>query len=281
MPKLSNQAIRAKGADGTTYSQDVAASVSSDGNFRVAVPDELRDVICTAPNKPRMMNRSWSIYEHGSGFGTAKRPWSIEAKRLDICLATLHAAAEEFLACEVKRERVICYSVELEVAFWTMPDGEITPCGHNCRAPGGAWYKIKSREKSYSANERIEDTYKIGLAAEVWDKVSHVRPSGTKVIWEPVSAEDRFAPASPLAKLQSFCCLSLSPGTKAVKEMPYSDAASLWFHDCMISLFKMARGMDEFFSNQDNLLAIQEGRPTLLSLTAHSADNDDPKSAEE
>lgn len=259
MAKLAPQAIRAEAPDKTRFAADVAVSVTSDGKFRVMIPDELRDIVNTYANgKGGMFRSDWSIYCKTS-YADKNNPWSVEAKRLDVCVAVLQKAAEEFLLCEVKTERVILYALELSVAMFIKPDGTLSPCGYSRGAEGGTWYETKSKKQHINANSRIEDTYRIGLAAEVWDKTSHIRASGTKTTWERVTPADRFRPESPLAKLQSFCSLSIGPTTSGIKEMAYSDAAALWFHDCIMSLFRMAHSMDNFFSNEENLLAIQNG----------------------
>lgn len=266
MPKIAKQAIRAQAADKTTYAFDAEASVTTAGIFRVKVPTDLRDIVRNYQNGKGEINRSnWSIYYHGKSYAPETADWSVEAKALDICVAVLNAAAKEFLQCEVKTERVILYALELSVSFWATPDGQIYPNGYGASdGEGGRWYETRSKSQSFHASNPIPDSYKVGLGAEAWDKTSYIRSSGTKVTWEKVTAPGRFAPRTALDRLQSFSTLHLTPKTPGIKEMPYSDEAAQWFFDAMISLCRLAKGMDDFFANEDNLLAIQKGTAHLL-----------------
>lgn len=269
MPKLPKQAIRAKGEDGAEFKADSEASVTTDGLFRVKVPVELRDIVNNFSNrKGGIVRTDWNIYFHGKSYKPQEAEWSVEAARLDICLRVLNAAAADFLVCEKKTERVILYALELSVSFWATPDGQIFPNGYTGspdeEIKKGRWYEIRSKRQSFHATNPIPDTFKIGLGAEAWDKTTYTRASGAKVTWDKVTAEDRFNPKTPLAKLQAFSVLQIGPTTPGVREMPYSDAAALWFHDAMISLFKVAKNMDDFFASEDNLLAIQNGTAHLL-----------------
>lgn len=262
MPKIANQTIYAKAEDGTEYKAIVPASISASGDFRVQCPPELQEICEKFSQKPGL---HWQWYQ-SPGKYRKDDPYFIEAKQLSICQHILKTAAEEHLKCEVVRERVILYALDISCAFWRNDDGQILPSGHAASGgPPGGWYQIQSTKQDFHSANRIEDTYKIGLAARAWTRVSYIRPSGTVKKWERLHPpEGHLGYKTPLQKLQSFCSINVGPESENVRMMPYTDAAALWFHDAMLALFRMAYGFDQFFASADNLLAIQEGRASLL-----------------
>lgn len=262
MPKLPDLHLSEKAKDDSVYRCKLKCSVSASGDFRVEVPMDLKDVVVGFTTKNGGMYRStWEIY-------CAKKyektdPIFVQARTLDGAFNIVRAAAQEFLQCEEVVERFIVYAVDVECSFWINPDGSIQPNGYN-RAGSigetGHWYERKTTNEQVHAARPISDAYTIGLAARAWDRRTYKRPSGSTHVWEPVHPDDRFAPSTPLGRLQSFCSIDITHQSRGAKLMPYSDAAAVWFHDAMLSLFRIAYGLDQFFGNEDNVLAIQEGR---------------------
>lgn len=270
MPKLPNQLIAAKGPDDTRYSASVAASVSTEGKFRLQVPDELRDIVTAAHSRGNgvvdnvTQRTKWGFYErHRFQPG---QPLFVEADTLQEASRVLLDAAKEHLQCEMKTETFIIYCLEIAAPIWIEPDGKIYPSGScpSFEARAGHWHEMGS-VPTLNSNRPAKGAYRVGVGAEAWDRTSFIRPSGTTYSWSRTKCAN-FGYETPLEKLQSFVCLELTPQTAGVKKMPYTDAAALWFHDCMLSLFRIAYGMDRFFSSEQNLLAIQEGRAPLLAL---------------
>lgn len=262
MPKLPNQTITAKAEDGTTYNETVAASLGADGDFRVLCPPELQEICEKFTQKP---GESWGWFQSPGKFGK-QYPYFIESKMLATCMRVLERAASEHLLCEKKVERLILYSLDLSCSFWRNDDGEIFPSGHaSSRQVQGRWYELQATQQRFAAHNPIGSSYKIGLAARAWNRISFIRPSGTTTKWEYLTPpEGHLGYETPLQKLQSFCSISIGPKSENLHMMPYTDAAALWFHDTMLALFRMAYGMDTFFANPDNLLAIQEGTASRL-----------------
>lgn len=263
--KLPNQSIGVRAADNTTYEASIPASVSTEGVFKLKVPADLADIVQNRfqANKSKEWDADWKSTDR-------RNTTVITAATLAAAVQALQEAAAEFLASETETERFIVYRVEMAAAAWVEPDGTVLQNGYAKGATKqGRWHTFKTGP-TLSANDTVT-SYKVGIAAEVWDRTSYKRPSGTTYTWAHLSC-GAFNQHHPADRLQNFAAIHLNPAQGNVKLMPYTDAAAEWFYQAMLSVARMACAMDRFFSDPDSLAAIQEGRNPMMALTAGARD---------
>lgn len=248
MPKLSDAHIGAEAEDGQKFEAKVGVDVLTDGTFSIECPEELAD-ICE------------KIQTSGAHVGISRsgaRP-RVYAPSLKDGLRLLKAAADDYLRAEEVTERVICYTASPNVSFWEEPDGTICPngCGRK-----GKWWAGKLHGHQFDSCHRL-DSFSVGIAAKVFDKITTKRASGNRVRYVEVERDGHDKHTDPCQLLNGWTVLDVNP--KTARQMPYTPEAALFFHEVQKALCKMARSLDDFISDDEKLmLAIQAGGQLLL-----------------
>src|SRR5438128_1233686 len=118
MPALPDQWIRHEAEDGTEFRQKVTASVTTEGDFHLGVPQELFDIARVLMEDGETLKK---IAYHGCvGFARNRHGQSARlcCKSLAFGLRFLEACAEDYLKCEQVTERLILYKTRIDVNMW-------------------------------------------------------------------------------------------------------------------------------------------------------------------
>lgn len=249
MPSLPKRDICATGTDGTEFKATVGIDVLSDGTFSIELPPELE----TIANKLKVPNAHVGYARQGA----KARVYTAELKA---GMRLICAAAEDYLRAEEVTERVICYTTCINVSFWEEKGGQVAPngCGRE-----GAWWASKLYGHQFDACHRL-DSFDIGIAAKVFDKITTKRTSGDTVRYVQVERVGHDLPNDPAQLLNSWSTLDVDP--KRARQMPYSPEAALFFNDLMKTICSMARSLDSFIGDEKKLKrAIAQRTQLLLS----------------
>lgn len=264
MPALPDQHIFYKTPDRAAYfDEKVKASVTTTGEFSVGIPNSLYDIAADRSVRIIPGEKRLASFDFGT-HGIAR----IKAKRLEDALAYLKECAKEYLEAEIKTERVIAYTCDLKAAFWIDEKGEIHSNGQvsgDEEDRSGDWWspRVSSGISSFNRTHK----FSIGLAAAVYDRITSKRVSGESVEWfkcgdyHPEHHETTLSklpePDPEILLLNGFRCLQFDPGdsgTRNLKTMAYTPARAMFFYDTMRALCRMAKGMDEFFSQDQDAM---------------------------
>lgn len=236
MARLQPLKFRFESKTGETFAFTSQVSVTSEGQFRLTIPDELRDLAETKARETREI--------------VLIRPRTnlcVAGVELNACKTFVRALGEEYLRCEVIVEQVILYGLQTHVSYAKGIDGGIFP---NCELPGagGKWQGSHDRKKFFS----------VGFAAFVAEKKTYVRGASKKIEYRKAIV-DRDSCAG---RLNAFIGLTYETG--GFEEIPYSDEAAQFFYNLITGLCRMADRIESFFAdNQALSMAIAEQRPLL------------------
>ena len=256
MAKLKPLLLEEKSESGEEMRFAAPVTVGVSGIFRAVCPRELEPSL-EGLRKAKAISAGFEV--------DVRENLVVFGSRLDEVEATIRAAMKDHLKCEVKVERIIAYSFASQVSYYHGLDGEIHPNGaYDTKAVGNG--SVGARWGGHIGQYDSVDHYSIGIFAQVLDKTSYIRPSGTKVKYENAAADDD---ASFHGKLDAL--LKLTPAENRdgkFSEMPFSEDAAKFFYESMIGLCKIAHRMEAFFSNPAKVAAAIESRAgSVLSLT--------------
>lgn len=248
MAKLNEQWISAKAADDTRLDLKLPCFVDSGGKFSLVL-DQYEAVIESAAQLAKD-GKNWP----GIEVQFHKGRWCALGKELDKLTKFVHAAALDSISGTELHERVIVYNISTVVSFWANQDGSIHPNGGSPEAGEGDWWKPGLGAFQLSSLHTT-DLFSIGLCAGVFDKITTTRATGKTLRYEFVKAEhqNEEQESTPSGRLNSFRGLEFNPEDAAMKEMPYSDEAALFFYDTMMTICKLARNLDAFFADDNRL----------------------------
>jgi len=227
---------------------DVTVNINSNAEFYCRVPEEVlpyfdpcryeKGIIC-------QMDRSKKLAIYATSF------------------ATLEAALIKALtACNqpvVTEEHVIRYNIESHVTFAQNEEGGIFP---NAGFEGATWSRVddadgKKKYGDHHATQGSEGGYSLTIGAKAMTKVTTAIGDRVSVEYRPYykGANHLSNTANAATLLNSWCSFSLP---KHPKEMPYSDAAAMFFHNLMLGMAKLSKQIQEATFNQEDLLLLIE-----------------------
>lgn len=234
------------------FSSDVA--VDGDGIFSITVPDELAE-------SGGALSRS-DEYKGQVFITKARTNWRVSGRDLGKCDLFVRAAIDNHLAATVTRELVILYTYSAMVTFARASDGSIHPNG-TYAGPGAQWAGNRNIHAHTAPRE-----FSVGLAARVVEKVTHTRPTGSKVVYERATGGSSHFEDHPINRLNGWI---VHIDTNAAHEMPYSVPAAEFFNRMMTAMCQLGAQIEDFLSDRERLqLAIERGAG-LLPAPAKSA----------
>lgn len=259
---------------GETFQFKAPITVDARGMFTVNLPDEL---VVTA--QAYLKQPKWNGHVT---LDQARVNWRVQARVLDEVECFIVDVIAEHLAVEVTKELVIRYRYENNTAGARSADGSLHPDGHWAAKEGE---RTDTKSWEWAGNQNIHATnrpslFGVGVVAVVYQKVTYKRPSGSRVEYTydlPGSHWDR----NPMRRLNSF--IVDRPDTRSayrgimtngrspsdeVFEIPYSDAAAIFFSDLMVAMLRLGEQMDAFVGDRNNLqIAIDKGFNLLAAPT--------------
>lgn len=243
MPKLIDQHFKVEHGGATFETKGLTALVDSSGkNFSIELDDRLAEIA-------RKIHGNCTL-------GTSHGKLRVCGKSIQDCQKFIRACIDEYLACEVRVEKVICYKLTTRLTFWRNADGTLRPNGAG--ATDGGW------ENTFTKNVNAThptDSFSLGLAAKVFIKTSYHRSTGVTAKYEEV--KPGHYPETPEEMLNSFAALHFKP--EVCDEMPYSDEAAMFFVNSLLGMCRVADQFHQLFGNKERLQnAIAAGGAPLL-----------------
>ena len=249
MPSLPARQIQAEGNDGTKFTATIGIDVLGDGTFSIELPPELE-----------VIAKKLKVPNAHVGYARMGAKARVYATELNAGIRLIRDAAEDYLRAEEVTERVICYTACINVSFWEEPDKQVAPngCGRK-----GQWWSSKLHGQQFDACHRL-DSFDVGIAAKVFDKITTKRTSGDTVRYVQVEREGHDLTDDPAQLLNGWTTLDVN--AERARQMPYTPEAALFFNDLLKTLCTMARSLDSFIGDEKKLkLAIAQRTQLLLT----------------
>lgn len=274
MPTVKTREFKHTGKSGETFTFKEAISVDSKGEFSVNIPEELKDTAVALVLQP-----IWK------GHVSVEQPrvyWRVQGKVLDTVERFVEELLREHLTVETTEELVIRYRYENNTTGARAEDGSFHPNGHWASTPG-EHSSDPERSWEWAGNRNVHASnrpslFGVGVVARVYKKTTYTRPSGSKVLYSndlPGSHWDK----NPMNRLNDFIVQApdklsgnsaglMTGGERSASdllhEMPYSDAAAVFFADLMLAMLRLGQQLDAFVGDRDQLqLAIDRGANLL------------------
>lgn len=248
MAKLKSIAFKVRNKTNDEMHVKAEASVDQQGCFSLTIPEELAETAQGLAKHPE-----W----HGVSVNKAAVHWRVQGVELARLQAFIQAAMTDHMAVEVSEELVIVYVQDSKVACYVDGAGALHPNGEGV-AEEGRWFG------ALHATNRAGQ-FSVGLGAQVFRKLTYRRQGSLKVDYERPTSDQR--DAHPAAEaLNRFSGLTLNPSaTSGAKEMPYSDAAAVFFTQGLLQLCALAQRMQAFFGTPEQVQAAIDRHQALLN----------------
>jgi hypothetical protein len=234
--------VNPKNGIGEPYSYKADVTVDKEGIFSVSIPEELVDTAEQMVKKQEV--RHFSLHK-------LKVRHVITGREKGKCLAFIRDIIQDFQHCEVTSEIVIAYRTSSGLTYWKKGSGEIVPNGsydHKGYEDGSG-----SFQGSNNAT-KTTNTFSVGIAARVYEKLTAHTPSGDKVTYKVTyGAGTHHDRDTWLQKLNSFNGINTVHSNSDTKEMPYTEEAARFFYESMIGLCKLSDRIEMFFSSPGNV----------------------------
>lgn len=263
MPTIKTREFKHTSLSGEVMQFRAPITVDTHGEFTVNIPEELAESARALAARGEWKGQV--RLDH------ARINWRVQARLLDKLESFVEAAIREHLAVEITRELVILYRHENMTAFSRAADGSMHPNGI-FSGDGGTWAGSRAIHATTAP-----PMFSVGVNASVQQKITYIRPSGSRVVYEnpPGSHFERNA----INRLNGFCVQSLverrfrdSDGERlksGAHEMPYTEQAANFFADMMLAMCRLGEQLDAFVGNRETLLlAIERGTMLLPGPTA-------------
>jgi hypothetical protein len=267
MPNVKTRTFRKTSKSGEVMEFRAAITIDKDGVFTVNIPEQLAPTALKVLDQPIWKSAGVSVSK-------AREHWRVQGRMLGSVESFVEAAMDDHLSVEVKHELVIRYRYQNHTTFARAADGSMHPNGHFAEQDGE---RDGQRSWAWAGNEDLSASnrpllFRVGVVARVYLKTTYTRPSGSRVVHSndlPGSHWDR----NPMRRLNGFCVHEPDTHSQGfhdptcdseVREIPYSDAAALFFADMMLAMARLGEQLDAFVGNQDALkLAIDRGYSLL------------------
>jgi len=259
MPALPDQHVKAEAKDGTKLRAKCATYVDAEGQFTVAIPEELEPLALELLSG--RSTKSFAFEElRNVAITESHRKFRATGRDLKGIVRALNKLAEIHLTVEEKTERFIVYRASLKASFWLRPDGTMTGNGGGER--GGSWWNPKTRQAAIHAAETAS-AVSVGFVAKAFDCTTYTRPSGDTTRWKEVGLNDEDESA---ARLNKFTTIRIAnPAAEIYDRMAYTPEAADYFYQLMLAICSMANSLDEFTADKERLTAaITSGTQLLL-----------------
>lgn len=271
MPIVNTREFRHVGKAGDSFAFKAPISVDKQGEFSINLPEELLTAALALVRKPLWAGQV--VVEK------ARVNWRAQGRVLTTLERFVEEVLKEHLAVDVTTELVIRYRYENNTAGARGPDGNLHPNGHwadqNVPNP-------REQPVNWVGNRDIHATnrpnlFGVGVVAQVVRKITYSRPSGTKVDYDlalpgshfdynPMRRLNAFIVDAPESRSRSGVLSSGRMGSSCIHEIPYSDAAALFFCDLMLAMLRLGEQLETFVGDREKLqLAIESGQPLLLA----------------
>ena len=258
MPKLTDLSFDFKAENGERLTFKAPVSVSTIGVFSVRLPEEV------SASVRELLKNGWKSQTNKMvQIEIQKTGSAIVSTDLESCKELLAHASREQLKCEIKRELVICYKLDLNVAYVReLETGKIFQSGTqtpNRDMKGASWHGQLSGSRSGPC-------YSVGIGAIVFEKTTATRPSGSS---KKYSLAGRHGTVCLLGengkRLNAFIGLYFDPERETdVREIPYTEETAEFFADSIMSLVSVADRLERFFDSPDTILVAIHKKQLVL-----------------
>lgn len=278
MAKLAPITFNSKSETDEVIEFKSEVTVSQSGEFALTIPDYLEDVALARLKTGRPLREITPSLHGQNVWADAGSRYAVNVERpklhvrvigknMETCCLFIKQVCRDFLACDVKTERVILYATNITVYCFKGEDGNLYANGYDAGRSqkcdpqkAGQWAKIGQNINNNNSTE----FYNIGIVARVMNKVTYVRSSGSKIEYTRCAVED-YKAEPYLCKLNSFCHISI-PYESRMEQMPYTEDAAQFFYDTMIGMCRLAERIDSFFKDKEALVVHIENKARFLTL---------------
>lgn len=244
------------GSTGEKVEYKAVVTVTTDGMFRVSVPDELVEHLY----KYREAKIRGDVIVHKS-HGSHR----VEARTLRVAKDFVDEAVKDFLKSSREEECFLAYRYRSELAYWKNPDGSITHNGGASDAESeGRWGGCLSGRASDE-----KEAAGISFAAFALVKVTNARGSTVKIDWEfwrdttHGKNKDHMDDSDVRSRL-NFISMGESPDDPSRggwTVIPYDPKAAEFFYRVIHSLCRIDDQLRTYFTNKEAVqLGIQSGQ---------------------
>lgn len=258
MPKLTDLSFDFKAENGERLTFKAPVSVSTSGVFSVRFPEEV-DASVRELLKNGWKSKTNKIVQ----IEIQKTGAAIVSTDLDSCKELLSHASREQLKCEIKRELVICYKLDLNVAYVREHEtGKIFQSGTktaNRDMTGASWHGQLSGSRS-------RPCYSVGIGAIVFEKTTATRPSGFSKKYAVAGIHGTVCSLGDNGRrLNAFIGLYFDPERESdVREIPYTEETARFFADSIMSLVMVADRLERFFDSPETILSTLQKKQAIL-----------------
>lgn len=247
MAHVTNKTIRAKNDSGEAYDFQSKIAVNSGGKFQCSFPDELEPIV-------RELLRT----KEGYGIYQPKKYLYLLGPDMEKCVFYLQSAIVNYLDTIEKKDLVIVYSSDVNYSICQDKDGGLHPNGTFIE-PGEDW---SWKGNLHAAN--CSKVFSLGVGAVVKVKKTYERKTGTTVNYESLchcqEMEEGVGEFGLL--LDAFPTLNIDP--RFAKELPYTEETAKFFYKILMGMARTAMQIEDFFSDDQNLLTAIAGGTTPL-----------------
>lgn len=220
--------------------------INVDGEFYCNIPQPFRSAAEGVPG-------SHSTARNGL--------FQVREKSFDRLQRRLWDIMQAHLNPEVKTETVILFNIRTEVSFAIDEAGEIVP---NASYPGAKWRERDGRYGNLDACNSGRGGYSMVIGAKAYTKKTVTWGERKEVTYKLFHGEgnSHHNKDHPAARLNSWC----SQGVGMAREIPYTDAAAIFFDKMLMGMARIARAIQESTFDTDDLLELIEtgGNPLRL-----------------
>jgi hypothetical protein len=269
--------------DNFTYKADV--TVNSKGEFSISIPANLAPACEELAEKQEWNNVT--VHE-GRTDGQGNGKWVVRANDKTRAVALVSAAARIWAKAETTTEYVIVYAHDAEGRYMVGPNGEVATDLYDIDKN---FYPNTSRKSpteyrqgwQWSESKRNhfgeKTTFKFGIGAKVYEKITTKRSTGTTIRYElwyggengekcDEDCNDHFARRTYAQRLNSLD-LHFSIGTDYANgdkypEIPYTEEAARFFFEAIMSLCSISERIKNFFGDRTMLQKAIESRASLM-----------------
>lgn len=259
MPALKDTKISVVSNAGQKLKFSCKTTVDGDGKFHIVLPEieELEGVINLILDEDRHKeNRRFG----GVRMMTARiNPHLIGPVLADL-VSIMTAAASRYMTASEHSEMVILYKYDYYCHYALDEDGGVWANGYDVR--NGKHKSMTKWAGSVLSNSDSGDTYRIGLGAGVFEKITRTRGGFDTVVYKPrpsFGERSHFETELYGERLNAFVRLHLPEGPEddsQVKEIPYTEEAAKFFYDFILSLCKLHKSLDGFFGENSDIQAV-------------------------
>lgn len=260
MPKLKKETFRVTNAAGVVCEEAIDVHVSADGTFYAKVPHEFYPAFA----------------ETCAGIGTAEfvkvvGHFKVTAKSYDQLKSLVIGGLSRYIQPEVTEENVIVYCTTAQVQFAVDADNNVFPNRH--------WPNTHWPPGSGSGHGPYSDGcgrygFSLSIGAKACTKITTRYGSREDAVYKGYygPSGDHLNTEEPAVVLNAWQSLAVGERIRGesqakFKEIPYSDAAALFFCELLRGMAVLSRRVQDVMFEKDRLVDhINASRIPLLDL---------------